>query len=160
MKSSRRFAQIELRNLQRIDVRDGAIVVLELDSTQQTRDRTVIARGDIVTGPIGKHDRKGLKLPLVEPCDDLSNNRCSRIRDTETMVDPRETSSRSPPIYRGNLRTRCVADWIPHERKKGRTLVRPFSNQPVESRYASICGRPFSGQSMWKNLPRGLSVRS
>jgi len=45
------------------------------------------------------------------------------------------------------------------QKKRGpKTAPEPVSTDP--SSYASICGRPFSGQSMWKNFPRGLSVRS
>jgi hypothetical protein len=39
-------------------------------------------------------------------------------------------------------------------------INRASGNNLLVSYFISSCGRVASGQSMWKNLPRGLSVRS
>ena len=46
---------------------------------------------------------------------------------------------------------------VPGRRRPDRQFIR---QDPKTSSYISNCGRAGSGQSRWKNLPRGLSVRS
>jgi hypothetical protein len=68
--------KFEFCDVQWIDVRDRTVVVLELDASEQTRYRTMIARRNLETRAVGKRDNKWTKLALGQPRHDLCDDGC------------------------------------------------------------------------------------